>query len=310
MGGKPVFLDTLAQLRKEGSKGTLTPLQKRARSKFATQPLAVKLAELKTPLEKSYRNTYYCADAIVRKGDKVTTRYCGNRWCLTCNRIRTGKLINGYQSTLQTLPDLQFVTLTAPNVTAENLALEIDRMLKVCRSINDTLRKKKILTVGIRKLEVTYKVSANTYHPHLHFLISGKNQSEALLDEWMKRNPEANRGAQKIVKANSETVHELFKYFTKLTADGGKINPQSLDIIFTAMAGKRVFQPVGNLHKVEVSEEIESLQSNHYAELSNDEEGYYEWSGEDWYNLETGEGLTNYTPSDAIRGYIEKIGIT
>jgi hypothetical protein len=310
MADSAVFLDTLAQLRKSGYPPPLTPLQKRARAKYATQPLVIQLAELKTPLEKSYRNTFYCTDTVVRRGNKVTTRYCGNRWCLTCNRIRTGKLINGYQATLESLPDLQFVTLTAPNVKAESLGAEIDRILKVCRLVNDTLRKKKVLTVGIRKLEVTYNVKEDTYHPHLHFLISGKDSAQALLNEWLKRNPSSNRGAQSIVPADKKTVHELFKYFTKLTADSGKIKPHSLDVIFSAMAGKRVFQPVGNLHKVEVSEELEALDSKRYLELSNNESGYYEWSGEDWYNLETGEALTNYSPSDAIRAYIEKIGIT
>ena len=319
MSGKALFLDTLAQLRNcEGSptgnnkeKSKLTPLQKRARSKYATQPLAIQLAELRTPLESSYRNTFYCADAVVRYGSKVKTRYCGNRWCLTCNRIRTGKLINGYEATLKALPDLQFVSLTAPNVEGVGLPDEINRMLKVSRQVQDILRKRGTLLVGIRKLEVTYNAELNTYHPHFHFLISGKQNATALLDEWMKRNPTAKRWCQDITPADNNTVHELFKYFTKLTADSGKVNPQALDTIFRAMVGKRVFQPCGNLHKVqEVSEEIENLRSDNYQELSPMESGYYEWSGEDWYNLETGEALTNYQPSDAIIAYIKKIGVT
>ncbi len=74
-------------------------------------PLAVALAELRSPLEKSYRNTVYCADALEQdESGTLKGRYCGNRWCLVCNRVRTARAINRYWAAIAAWPDAQGFT--------------------------------------------------------------------------------------------------------------------------------------------------------------------------------------------------------
>jgi len=116
-------LDTLAQLAK-------VVLGKRARSKYISNAISLRLSDLQSDLRQSYFNTYHCSDVLVQSGQKITSKYCNNRWCLTCNRIRTAKLIIGYRKPLSELIDPQFVTLTIPNVTGDQLVDAISEMLK------------------------------------------------------------------------------------------------------------------------------------------------------------------------------------
>ena len=272
-----------------------------------SRPLAEKLVLLDSPLNEAYRRAITCAEWLKRDGDKVETMYCNARWCLTCNRIRTGKLMNAYTAPLAGLTDLYFVTLTAPNVEADQLRDEITRLQKVSRQIQDVMRKQGRKLEGIRKLEATYNVQANTYHPHFHYIVSGKEQAEQLRAEWLVRHPQASHKAQDIKPADEGSTKELFKYFTKLNAH--QTPATALDVIFKAMEGKRVFQPLGGLRRYKVSEEVEEIQVHTYSELAPDENGSYEWqpAAADWVNIQTGECLTKYNPSPLARRYVRRI---
>src|SRR5439155_19320438 len=111
--------DALVVTGPESREQRLATLQKRARAKFLTGPLAVVLAELRSPLEQSYRNCFYCSTTMVETKDgRLTAARCNTRWCLVCGRIRTGIAINKYATLLEELDDPQFVTLSRPNVPA------------------------------------------------------------------------------------------------------------------------------------------------------------------------------------------------
>src|ERR1035437_2148495 len=78
-------------------------LKKRARSKFVANALSLALVDTKSELNQSYWNTWHCNETLTQHGNKITARYCNNRWCNTCNRIRTAKLMNGYLPALKKL---------------------------------------------------------------------------------------------------------------------------------------------------------------------------------------------------------------
>lgn len=303
----PFLLDTLAQLATpapdKGLRGGKSVLLKRARSKYITNNITLKLADLDNARKKSYYNTFHCCRQMVQQGKKVTSKYCNNRWCLTCNRIRTAKLVNGYMKPLlQEMEDKYFVTLTIPNVPAEMLSETLDTMHSTFRAIMKTFEKQekrsvgiKKRLVGIRKLETTFNPAAGTFHPHYHNVVEGKETAEALVDEWLKRYPDANRAAQNVKPADAGSVMELFKYFTKI-ATNKVVHIQALDTIIAAMRGRRVFQAMGI--KKNVSEDIEELRSQIYADLE-EREAFWTWieGGSDWVDGSTGEMLTGYVPS-------------
>ena len=63
-----------------------------------------------------------------------------------------------------------FVTLTAPNVKAEDLQAEIDLYNKAFQRLVKRKEIAPIFSGYIRKLEVTYNADQQTYHPHFHIL--------------------------------------------------------------------------------------------------------------------------------------------
>lgn len=286
-------LDTLAQLVP-----TRKLLQKRARSKYITNSVSIKLAALGSVLEQSYWNSYHCCGVLRQSGKSVVGKYCNNRWCLTCNRIRTAKLINGYAESLRELPDKRFVTLTIPNVSGESLKKTIEKMVESLVLIQKSFRKRKVKIVGIRKLECTYNPARNDFHPHFHLIVSGETISKLLIDEWLKRFPSATREAQNEKPADDNSAMELFKYFTKIVTKK-RFYISALDTIFTAMYGKRTFQPMG-IKKI-VSEDISELQKIVYEDLE-ERESLWTWVDEatDWIDFDTGETLTGYSPSEAV----------
>ena len=276
----------------------------RAKSKAITNSLVQKLAALESPLKKSYWNTFHCCEHLAQNGQTLTAKYCNNRWCATCNRIRTAKLIDGYNPALKKLKNKYFVTLTIPNVKELELPGSIDLMLYNFNLIKDKLRKRGIKLIGIRKLECTYNSEKNNFHPHFHLIISGRFEADKLLNEWLKKYPDARKIAQDIRPANEKSVKELFKYFTKLVSKGtkGKTHIFALDIIFQSMRGRRVFQPLG-IRKY-VSEDIQEIQGQLFEDLrefdSNGNKTFtvWEWHVDfyDWIDTNTGEFLTGYMP--------------
>jgi DNA-damage-inducible protein D len=304
-------LDTLAQLVTDPK--DIGFLGKRARAKTFTAPLSVKLASLNSDLKKSYWNSYYCNDSLTQEGNKITGKYCNNRWCSVCNRIRTAKLIQGYNVPLSELEDKQFVTLTLLNCEGIELRKTIDFMLKTVKTIQDVIKmrhhrgKQDWQLVGIRKLECTFNHKTSTYHPHFHFLIEGEVAAKELVNEWLKRVPGTSNKAQDVRKADKGAEIELFKYFSKIvtkTEKGFTTFVEPLDVIFTAMRGLRVFQPIGL--KKDVSEDIEDIITE---EISGIEEKFVDWKWfkHDWVDKSTGEVLTGYIPSANMNRLIDNI---
>ena len=303
---KSASLDKLAQLptaTQSGGVGSRN-LSKRARSKYYTNKIVGHLLYLDSPMHKQYQRAYYCNSNIVQNGKTLTAKYCNSRACHICNRIRTAKFINGYKQPLQDLGELEFTTLTVPNVTKDKLR---DTITKMCKNLSNIVRvlreKRNIKLSGIRKIECTYNANTDTYHPHLH-IITDCATGAIIIDEWLCRYTNASRRAQDTRKCDENSFLELFKYTTKIATktikgQGWDVHIPALDVIMCALDKKRTFQPFGKIKKV--SEEVDELQSvvveelnpNHYAEWE------YNELTSDWHNIYIPcARLTRYKPPD------------
>ena len=294
-------------------------INKRAKAKYSQDPLINEMALLKSPLAKRYNDTKFCAGVLIKKGDLLTSRYCGNRWCKICNRNRTGKLIYNYGPVLDQMQQKIFVTLTIPNVDGLILRETIKKMIKTIKLIQDNWRKQNKPTIrGLRKLECTYNVNRNTYHPHFHLIIDNKLTANNLIINWLKYYPDANIEAQDV--RDADNYLELFKYFTKLTSNAGKKfengtkvidewhYPEALDLIFKAIDKLRIIQPMGGI-KI-VSEDIDELISETMDETLNDPKKYdtmYIWGEANWFDPYTGELFSSFKPTKNLVNYRKKI---
>ncbi len=310
-------LDTLARPcqkpTQSPAQATRDTLQKRARSKYLSMPLAIRLAELRSPLEKSYRNSVYCASTLKQDGGKLRGRYCGNRWCLVCSRVRTARAINKYKPILDTWTDAQFVTLTVRNVPGDQLSQTLDQMVKTSAVIRRAItRTDKLSFEALRKLECTHNYHQDSYHPHYHAIVNGREQALALRDRWLAAwGDKADAQAQDVRPCTPGSALELFKYATKLaSSSGGRkqyMSPEALDVIFQSLRGRRIWQPVGFTAPATVDEEAAVGTDGTTEALSPAADGA-EWSWEqdqhDWINHHTGELLTGWTPNKAAESFV------
>lgn len=286
----------------------------KALSKFITSRLYYQNQD--SPLIKSYKNSFYCQDLIKATDGELTSTYCKNRWCPICNRNKTAELINKYLPTLETYPQLYFITLTRPNVSGDNLKAEIDYLISTFRKLMQTRKSKQFIkdgAIGIRKLECTHNPETG-FHPHFHLLVSDFAFAEYIVNRWLKVNPTANIKAQDLKPTDGEigSYIEIFKYFSKLLAKDKTTNKiyfdaKSMDIIFTAMRGRQVFQTIGNLKPIEPNQETTKEKSvifnQETGELITD--GCFKYKGNlntiGYYNITDGSNLIELTTPNLIK---------
>lgn len=277
-------------------KGQSKSLGKRARSKWYTRKITGTLLFQDSPIHKYYQRAFYCNHTLTQKAGKITSKYCNTRICNVCNRIRTAKLIDGYRSQL-TGRGMQFVTLTAPNVSDVDLKNEVDRMQRIASNILKVFRvRRKDPLNGVRKLEITYNAVDNTYNPHFHMIVDA---GEDVICEWLARNPDAKRVAQDCRPVDDAVLKELFKYTTKIVSHSKKkfiVYVKALDVIMRALKGRRCFQPFGDVRRVseDVDDELEAvIEAEDYEIIE------WEWhDAGDWVDTDTGELLTGHEPPE------------
>jgi hypothetical protein len=298
---------------KEAAEEAREKMKKRARSKWITADLLGDLDDLDSPVP--YHHAYECSKRIEQHDGSLTTRYCGSRWCIVCNRIRTARRIDRYGPVFREWDEnggVQFVTLTVPNCEGGELDDLLDEMmhqLKLCRK--QIRRTRGLEYKAVRSLEVTYNEEEDTYHPHFHIAVCGRSVAIALRDEWLKRWAKASRGGQDVRRWDGRkgSLKELTKYATKLIApgDGEGPPPEALDVIFRALHGRHVFRPVGfDLSEYgepvdwEDVEDVEDLKESIPAWSEPEENRIWWWDGDlgDWVDPDSGECLTGWSPDE------------
>jgi hypothetical protein len=70
--------------------------------------------------------------------------------------------------------------------------------------------------------------------------------------------------------------------------------PEALDLVFQAIQGTRIIQPIGGIKYIK--EDIEDIETVEVADLDQ-EEALWIYQERDWVNVYTGELLTGYEPS-------------
>ena len=283
------------------------------------QAIAEGLAALgdSTPLRYAYARTLQCAGVLRQDGVRVTGKYCGNRWCVVCGRIRTAKQMAAYGPEIASWSDPWFVTLTVPNVTARDLHGTVRALVARLRQCAQNVRRRGLPFRAVRKLEVTYNVRARNYHPHLHLLVNSEAAGRALLAEWLRAWPEARPSAQDIRRGTSPM--EVLKYAAKLTAkiDGTVTAPpaRALDTIFKALRGLRSVQGMGFKVAAGADAAVQdddgtlTLDASTPAPLARRAPTEWHWlpTLHDWVDLNTGEVLADFTPSRAHLALLDAV---
>jgi hypothetical protein len=307
-------LDTLAQGDHATSKKTnakaYDTLQKRAFSKFYTNKILMPLINLKSPMEKKYRSTFFCCKTLEQDSEgKIISKYCKNRWCITCNRIRTAILHNTHKKSLE-LVNTKFVTLTSDLtktcVTKEDLESAYALMIYIYQIAWRRMKRKYGKLKAFRKFEVTWKYYRGTFHPHFHIILENNtDEAEFLVRQWLELMPKANVKSQKISNTTENTFNECFKYLCKMwsikknktTSQNDVVLPypaEKMDNIFEVLKGKRLIRTY-NLNDVEI-EDFNTDTAMIFAEEIRDNHILWNWEQEvrTWVDYNTGELRTEW----------------
>ena len=308
---KQVPLDTLAQVGKIERK---SPFWYRARAKYVTQAKVIQMADYaesvgNEQMRKSFWNSFHCASELLQEGNKITAKYCNNRWCLVCGRIRTAKAINRDLPIIKKWSEPTFTTLTKRTINAEQLQSEIDLRWSALYRIQQRLKKRGFKFIGVVKLEIEYNDTTDKYHPHFHILHESNEYGKMLIDEWVKEFPnETNIKAQDTRNANQNSLLEVFKYSVKLLSKDKRIpNIQSLFHIYTTLRGKRTIRHFGMpkiKDEIENEEMPELISQSYNIEEQNE---IYLWVKNDWKGITSKKYLSNYNPSENIKTIIKSI---
>lgn len=284
---KRVPLDTLELTADSEGKTSQNPFKNRQLSKALTKSINGKLCYLDSEIHKDYQAAYYCNDFLFQDGKKVVAQYCRKRNCIVCARVKAAKLMSGYAEPILALPDLFLVTLTTPNVKAENLRSEIDYMYKAIRKISDNIRKnyKSHKLKGFRKLEITFNDRTVEFNPHYHIIVSGQVTANLVLDQWLNQFSKADLKGQDIKRIkDGKGLLEVFKYVTKAIVKD-TFNAKALDQMYKAIKGVRTYQAMG-IKKVKDTDvkPYESTEITHRSERVD----VWKWCNKkkDWYTIE------------------------
>ena len=311
-------------------------LLSRARRKYLSSNLSLQFINyLRVPSNPIPTNTdrerliktcwtwYNCAGALVLQDGKITSKYCGNRMCYVCNGIRTGKHIKKYKPMMDTWDNSYFLTLTLPNVYANDLRKTIQYMNNTFCRIKQMLYKRELKgtgskLVGIKKLECTYNHKTNKYHPHFHFILSSKENGVDLLNEWLKRTKHlgTSKKAQDLRLVKKDMSLELFKYHTKLVS---KAKDFSNNFILSNLEILKAFRYVRTISHFgfetkDEEEELEDISSDAIPKDMYDDDDIpksdvYNWVGKDWYSITNGLPLTKHEPTDKMLDFVEEYSL-
>ena len=247
-------LDTLArEVTKEGvyeAEKPLSPSHKsfinRRIAKAITSKMIFPFMDLNSSLKPSYLRTLSCNEILLQDGLKVSSKYCKNRFCVVCNRIKTAKVINEYLPIIDGLSDLTMLTLTIPSVKADQLPSAYKMMLESFRRITRNIKKNypQNSVIGFRAYECNYNSKKNTFNPHFHILMEGKTNAFLIKNLWLDQIKGASYKAQDVQSANPGALIEIVKYVCKGVVKE-QFYPQAMDCIFRSLRGKKVFETFG-----------------------------------------------------------------
>jgi hypothetical protein len=313
--GEKISLDT----KKITDSNSQEVLQKRARRKAISKALALALHRTAKSgrMKRAYwRTASECCEMIKQADGTLTSRYCWGRWCAVCGAIRQAVMTEKYKPVLRQWEDKCFLTLTVKSCSATLLRPTLRGMAHSFRMAVQHARRKHpgVQIRAIRSLEVTFNEGAG-FHPHYHCIVEGKGVAKTMLSWWVRNREDAGHMGQDLRPVTEGFEAELFKYCVKLAttkkgADGKlEVAPVwALNEIYGALYRMKQVQGYG-IALPEAEEEELEVRAVVSAFKDVDEKKYFDWwqAGRDWFSTQTGELLTDYSPSNRMEDFITKL---
>jgi hypothetical protein len=142
---------------------------------------------------------------------------CQHKLCSFCMRARRARLLGKLGSRFDSFQRPKYVVLSRRNCLQGDLRETITALFHAF----ERLRHRKIwkqVRGCVVSVEVTYNRESETWHPHLNVLFDGPYIPQRdFLAAWNELNAGEAEAGVFIKAATHETLHELFKYVTKVS---------------------------------------------------------------------------------------------
>ena len=196
------------------------------------------------------------ADESLEKKKQHKGNSCKNRFCPICAWKKARKDALALSVMMAYLKQEEkkefiFLTLTAPNVPAEELNDEIKHYNQSFQRLMQRKEVKTVVKGYARKLEITYNEERDDYHPHFHVLIAVNKsyftdtKQYISRDRWLElwqqvtKNPSITQvDVRKVRNGRDDKVYEIAKYSAK---DSDYLQNQKVfEVFYKALKGKRL----------------------------------------------------------------------
>lgn len=196
------------------------------------------------------------ADETLENKKQHKGNSCKNRFCPICAWKKARKDALALSVMMAYLKQEEkkefiFLTLTAPNVPAEELNDEIKHYNHSFKKLMERKEVRSIVKGYARKLEITYNEERDDYHPHFHVLIAVNKsyftQTTQYIsrDRWLELWQKSTKNdmitqvdVRKVRNGRDEKVYEIAKYSAK--DSDYLINQDVFEVFYNALKGKRL----------------------------------------------------------------------
>jgi plasmid rolling circle replication initiator protein Rep len=247
---------------------------------------------------------FMVADKTMEKTKLHRSNNCEHRFCPVCTWKKARKNALKISILMQYLKkeenkEFLFLTLTAPNVRADELNDEIKHYNKSFQRLMQRKEVKVVVKGYVRKLEVTYNKDRDDYHPHFHVVLAvnksyftDKNyyiNRNRWLELWQQstKNPLITQVDVRRVKhtENKKEVSEIAKYSAK---DSDYLQDETVfNTFFKSLSGKRLivysglFKDTSKLYENKKLEHYKEIDPTHYIYKI-----FYHWGRTDYIQTE------------------------
>ena len=247
---------------------------------------------------------FMVADKTMEKTKLHRSNNCEHRFCPVCTWKKARKNALKISILMQYLKkeenkEFLFLTLTAPNVRADELNDEIKHYNKSFQRLMQRKEVKVVVKGYVRKLEVTYNKDRDDYHPHFHVILAvnksyftDKNyyiNRNRWLELWQQstKNPLITQVDVRRVKhtENKKEVSEIAKYSAK---DSDYLQDETVfNTFFKSLSGKRLivysglFKDTSKLYENKKLEHYKEIDPTHYIYKI-----FYHWGRTDYIQTE------------------------
>lgn len=224
------------------------------------------------------------------KTDLKRANFCRERMCPMCQWRRSIKLgvqaEQIYRALTQEGYQHIFVTLTVRNCKADELNETVTELIKAAQRLAKTDAYKRSFVGSYRALEITYNAKENTYHPHLHYLMTVDNDyfctdkywdHEKLMQAWKKAarlDYDPSVMIERVTQKKGQTITSACAEVCKYPVKSYDIKSSFvLEAIDKALRGRRLIQWGGVAAEMRRRLNLDDVESGNLVNVAQEEIG-------------------------------------